>query len=286
MNRLRRFYQNRIQPRINWKSGNGEFIALAVIGTIICTLAIFITSFVQLSSALSEISRITTVVGRSVAICSTKQEAEQQTESIIENMLLNKSSSITDVTAKIEYADGFSSWGPGSFVVVSVKANVHTTEPYIISGFREKKMLIAIENQDSIEMSGSEAAQFAFNFLVSQGISEEGASGILGNIQQECGMNPALDDPPSKGICQWTAGRQTAMMLYASSKGKSWTDLQCQLEFMLNELKTYSGYESNIKNATDVSSATIWFCNVFERPGIPMLDKRIQYAKGYYSLYS
>ena len=94
------------------------------------------------------------------------------------------------------------------------------------------------------DISGSDTAQKVWNFFTSIGYSKAATAGILGNLYQESGVNPKsnADKPnsPAAGIAQWENfknkhGRWKKLSDYAASKGKKWTDLKSQLEFIDKE---------------------------------------------------
>jgi len=158
-----------------------------------------------------------------------------------------------------------------------------------------------------------------WQFFTQNGYSKEATAGIMGNLYAESGMNPAAIQHGSghaAGIAQWEsyknkAGRWLNMSNYAKKKGKDWTDLGSQLEFIHNELgsldyyfKNDIKYGGNIagstltnagavpttyaewKRSTDVDMATRQFEGAFERAGKPHMDRRLEAARGYYQKYS
>lgn len=164
-------------------------------------------------------------------------------------------------------------------------------------------------------LSGSDTAEKVWNYFRGLGYSEEATAAIMGNMQGESGMNPASiqgnGKGPAAGIVQWEdynkkSSRWKAMSDYAAKKGKDWTDLGSQLEYIQKELTSkdlrdrflgsstgpleHAGakpieYEA-WKTSTDVDMATRQFEAAFERAGKPHMDKRISYAKGFLELYA
>lgn len=175
-------------------------------------------------------------------------------------------------------------------------------------------------NGSGSELPGSTTEEQCWNFLKSAGFSDASAAGVVGNMRAESGDNidpTALQSGvgPAAGICQWETynsyeadSRWGQLSKYAQSKGKPWTDLQCQLEFVITELEgcfsTYSGkspyYFSNgewcwwpekltvdqFKNINDVAEATEIFERVFERGRITRMNDRIAYAQDTYNKFS
>lgn len=90
-------------------------------------------------------------------------------------------------------------------------------------------------------------AEQVWRFFTSHGYSPAATAGIMGNIYQESGFNPANIQGngagPAAGLFQWekynTSGtRWGNMKNYATSQGKDWTDLNSQLNFALSELNS------------------------------------------------
>ena len=138
-----------------------------------------------------------------------------------------------------------------------------------------------------------------WKFFRDNGFSEEATAGIMGNMQAESGIDPTRLQVggPAKGIVQWEGGRFTNMVNYAQSKGRDWTDLMSQLEFVLMEMKdsrvtfwkSNAKYCNNIeefKKLKNVQQATHDFEEAFERAGVKALEKRYQYASYYYKAFS
>ena len=158
---------------------------------------------------------------------------------------------------------------------------------------------------DSVALTNGPVVDQVYNWFRAKGYSPQATSGIMGNFQQESGIDPTKVQHPSRnaaGIAQWENykkqnGRWKQMSDYAKSKGKEWTDLQSQLEFVDGELGgtlggTYTasllkkrGGLSALKASTDVNTAVRDFEETFERAGKPMMDKRYKYANAIYQKY-
>ena len=131
----------------------------------------------------------------------------------------------------------------------------------------------------------------------------------MGNLQRESGLNPAIIQSngagPAAGLAQWEnynnkSQRWAALNAYAQSKGKDWTDLGSQLEFIDSELKDLGIFWSGTamtaagapkttfeqwKNSTDVATATRQFEGAFERGSVLVMDERIANAQKFYNMY-
>lgn len=146
----------------------------------------------------------------------------------------------------------------------------------------------------STELSGSDYASQTYNWFRGKGYSPQAASGIMGNLYQESGIDPTAIQKGSQnaaGIAQWENyknknGRWKQMADYAASQGKEWTDLKSQLEFLDSELS--SGYTASLlnkrgglaalKQSTDTNQVVKDFEETFERAGKPMMENRYKYA--------
>lgn len=103
-------------------------------------------------------------------------------------------------------------------------------------------------------------------FLRGKDVPDMAIAAICGNIYAESGYNNAAveSNGEGNGICQWSYGRKILLHNFAKSKGKDWTDLTVQLEFLWNELTTSYDLEG-LKKQTSIESATKFFHDDFER---------------------
>ena len=151
---------------------------------------------------------------------------------------------------------------------------------------------------------GNRAAE-VWNWFTSHGYSDAATAGILGNMQQESGVDPEVIQGggrgPAAGIVQWEnyntkSARWKSMADHAKSKGKSWTDLESQLEYVDKEnanpgavywknATTYKSYDA-FKQATDIDAATLDFEKAFERAGKPAMANRYKAAHKYYEQFN
>ena len=132
--------------------------------------------------------------------------------------------------------------------------------------------------------------EVVWDYLKAAGYSDIQVAGIIGNLYQESGLNPARVESNGEGIglVQWSFGRKQNLINYASSKGVDWSDLETQLEFLVDELDSkqfYQPYKDSFMNPYSVSEATEAFCFGFERPNKAKanLDFRVEKAwEAYY----
>lgn len=158
-----------------------------------------------------------------------------------------------------------------------------------------------------------------WNYLKTNGLSDYGAAGLMGNLYAESGLRPNNlqntyegklgmadaeytelvdkgsyknfgDDRAGYGLAQWTyPTRKAALLAYAKSCGKSIGDLEMQLEFLLKELTSY-GLLSKLKATSTVLEASNIVLLEFEKPAnkdtAATQSKRAGYAQGYFDKYA
>lgn len=153
-----------------------------------------------------------------------------------------------------------------------------------------------LEYQVSIGSStGDRTYQRSFEKIFRYG--EGGATGygsspyvvaaLAGNAWRESHINPTLSQSGGGafGLFQWDGGRKTALLDWLSQNGYSDTDPNGQMEYLVVE-DDWSGSFGGISSldaflhsdSTDVEMLTEAFCTCWERPGVPALEERIQFA--------
>ena len=158
---------------------------------------------------------------------------------------------------------------------------------------------------------GSNVAEKVWNFFRGKGFSKAATAGIMGNAYAESSMNPTLLQSgrgPAAGLFQWEnyftkSGRFGNLMKFAKDRGKTWKDLDSQLNYAMKEFSngatywdkgatayknagtTYPGSLDKFKQSKSVNTATRQFEAAFERAGIIRMDTRIKKAKEYYDKY-
>ena len=168
-------------------------------------------------------------------------------------------------------------------------------------------------------LTGATVQEKVWIALTEAGYSEYATAGVMGNMQAESDFDPAAGEAGYSiesggiGLVQWTndgrggSGGNTNLRKYAESIGKSWTDEDVQIEFLLadlagggcngysrrelyNSTKGYYGkkyYIDDWLNATSAETAAEVFAAVYERPSAKAfhssLSKRKSYAGKYYN---
>ena len=130
--------------------------------------------------------------------------------------------------------------------------------------------------------------QPAFAYFVGKGLTPFQAAGIVGNLDQESGVDPTAvqGGGPGRGIAQWSVGGRwdtdtnDNATAYASMEGQPLLSLQLQLDFIWYELTTFSEYGlTDLQQTTNVTDATIAFETDFEGCGTCDQATRIAYAQ-------
>lgn len=175
-------------------------------------------------------------------------------------------------------------------------------------GGSEKK----VEGMDETETQVAE-------FFREKGLDDLQIAAIMGNMYAESGMKPGSEEGGGTnangiGLCQWTNSRHTKLVNYANSIGKSWTEVQVQLDFFWDHdswgywSRAYairpehgpngddsrsldpaggtlvSGNKRAFLASTDLKDAVRQFCYGWEGAGIPRLKVRYEAADRYYEL--
>jgi uncharacterized protein (TIGR03382 family) len=133
----------------------------------------------------------------------------------------------------------------------------------------------------------------AFDFFLGKGLTANQAAGIVGNLDQESGVDPTIAQyggGPGRGIAQWSVGGRwdtgtDSVAHYASAHGLSMTALNTQLDFIWYEL-TQIGYGyTQLQAAANVTDATLAFMDKYEICGTCASSQRIAYAKAVLAAY-
>ena len=135
-----------------------------------------------------------------------------------------------------------------------------------------------------------------WRYLESKNIGSSAIAGIMGNIQAESGFMPnrvqgagvqtapeiTVDGQTGYGLCQWTyPTRQQALKDFAASRNKSSSDLETQLDFMLQEINQRDSGLLGRMAKMDPYDAAIHFHDEYEGSAddASMKARRGDYAK-------
>jgi Phage tail lysozyme len=167
------------------------------------------------------------------------------------------------------------------FIAISIALAACATEPY---------------DQPDLDVSPDTAFandKAAFDFFIGKGLTNFQAAGIVGNLDQESGVNPSSvqADGPGRGIAQWSVGGRwdtsanDNVKAYAAQQGASMTSLNLQVEFIWYELTTVGYGYSALKATTNVTDATIAFMDKYEICGDCLSSQRVAYAQDVLAAY-
>lgn len=167
--------------------------------------------------------------------------------------------------------------------------------------------VISLACSPSLNISGSNNLEIVLAVLMGAGMSLEQAAGVAGNLVVESGsdsINPAAEEFPGedrggKGVVQWTGARwrgADGLREFAKHKGTEWTDMATQMHFILWEVGKGTpwngkaggaekrGWQATLNETTPSAAAETWM-RLYERPGVPHLDRRISAADTIYETY-
>lgn len=132
---------------------------------------------------------------------------------------------------------------------------------------------------------------YVFGKLLGMGYTPEQASGLVGNLMQESGgrLNTGAvgDNGNAIGIGQWNGPRRHALVAFAESRNRDWTDLDTQIAFLDHELKTTERAAwDKIRQGEDPAEIARLASVHFWRPGVPHLANRMGYAATIWDSYA
>lgn len=116
-----------------------------------------------------------------------------------------------------------------------------------------------------MQLAGNDNTEKILNFFMRKGLSLAQSSGIVGNMMQESGLNPAIEqggaikddsyilkDGVGFGLVQWTSGgRQQNFMKFMKELGVGVTNLSGQLEFVWKEMSESYPNTMRVLKASD-----------------------------------
>ena len=169
-------------------------------------------------------------------------------------------------------------------------------------------------------LTGANNEEKIWNFLYSHIKNAYGTAGLMGNLYAESALRPnnlqdvfekklgytdesytnAVDsgrysgfvrDSAGYGLAQWTFwSRKQAMYNFVKGKGKSIADLETQLEFLIEELKSlYPTVWEKLLKATSVKTASNVVLTEYEAPGNQsdgVKTTRANYGQTYFDRYT
>lgn len=124
----------------------------------------------------------------------------------------------------------------------------------------------------------------AIDFLMKQGLTANQAYGIVGNLIQESGLSPTIENATGhKGIAQWDGSRWSNLESFAAANGSYAEDFETQLAFLVHELNTTErgGWQSVLERAVNRTPEEYahYFDMFVERSGGEESAQRQAYAR-------
>lgn len=156
--------------------------------------------------------------------------------------------------------------------------------------------------------------QKIWSFFKGKGYTAAGVAGVMGNFQAESGLNPQnvqdgfgwsdsdytkkvdngsyskdrfMNDQMGYGLAQWTWwSLKRDLYDFAKHRGTSIGDLDTQLNFAYNTIKTTGSLESILKSTNDVGAASDAVLTQYEKPAVYNYDARRNFSYNFYNKYS
>jgi hypothetical protein len=106
-------------------------------------------------------------------------------------------------------------------------------------------------------------AAMMVEYLEREGVSPNGAAGIVGNLQQESGLNPT---EPGRGLAQWNPRWWAELVSYDTSAGQNPNTVGGQLMYIVSELESnYSWLLERLDSAMSAQQAAVMWETGYER---------------------
>ncbi|MGS0891233.1 phage tail tip lysozyme [Burkholderia stagnalis] len=144
---------------------------------------------------------------------------------------------------------------------------------------------------------GSAANAIADDLRSRYGLNDTQIAGVLGNLQQESGLKPnvnqggaegapsgnfADDNANGWGLAQWGGARKQGEIDYANQHNLDPGSLDANIGYMNQELDgPYSKTISDLKNSTSAGQAAQVWDTDYEQASDPQMDNRLQYAQNF-----
>ena len=124
-------------------------------------------------------------------------------------------------------------------------------------------------NAAADENATGERSKYIQQKLMSMGFTASAAAGVVGNLIQESGLRTDAigDNGTSGGLAQWHNERLDALKRFAAARGKKWTDLDTQIEFLAEEMCTsYADTYAKMQSAELPEIAGQIMTDEYEKP--------------------
>lgn len=127
---------------------------------------------------------------------------------------------------------------------------------------------------------------YVYGRLIERGMPPHVAAGFVGNFMVEAGVNidprAVGDGGRAIGMGQWN-DRGPKLVEFARKRGKDWSDLDTQIDFLMHELETSEAVaKQKIWATNNPVDAALAVSRHFERPGTPHNERRVGFARSIY----
>lgn len=124
-------------------------------------------------------------------------------------------------------------------------------------------------NAAADENATGERSKYIQQKLMSMGFTASAAAGVVGNLVQESGLRTDAigDNGTSGGLAQWHNERWEKLKRFAAARGKDWIDLDTQIEFLAEEMRTsYADTYAKMQSAELPEIAGQIMTDEYEKP--------------------
>jgi len=172
-----------------------------------------------------------------------------------------------DVLAAAETGGDISNWVARTFQA-GIESKVERNLRLIRENAEKKK---TSEAQDTGDVVGGTAGQFSpeglqgeiYKYLLSKGMSDNHALGIMANIHRESGFRPGVSEKggPGVGLFQYSSGgRKSSFLKSVPDYATNWKG---QIDFAVKEDVAPQYFKQNFSSAQDAAD---WWMRKWERP--------------------
>lgn len=177
------------------------------------------------------------------------------------------------------------------FGITKIIDEIKITIDSIIGDFKLGRIetdIPVVTGPSSINKADPSKVLRAMKFFISKGLTPEQSAGIVGNMLQE---NPAFaldiggDHGTAGGLFQHRGARQKGMgSTFDEQLQHAWDEMTGKSP--TKDPRSEQALKRILESKTGVEVPTIAFSEDFERPGTPMIENRIRYARGALELYN
>ena len=137
-----------------------------------------------------------------------------------------------------------------------------------------------------------------WKFLRGKNLPEKSTAAVMGNIYAESSFDPSEIESGGGGgfgLIQWTGGRRSQLESYGTDLTHQFNFLWAELtgdtgstgaSFQWTDRSGYLTHDNFMSGNGSINDLTAAMCFCFERPGVPRLSVRQEYAQKYYNQFT